>query len=399
MPDEADATTNPLTWAHSDLARAPQPTYQALRETSPALRVDGVGVLVTTRAMVDEVLRHPDTFSSALTSGHLKTERPLIPLEVDPPDHRKFRKLLDPLFAPRRMQQLEPSIAALVDRLIDGFGDAREIDFTTRFSVPFPSQVFLTLLGLPLDDLSTLLAMKDGIIRPHLVVGQPLGHPDVDAHQAATARSIYEYFERLVDERGGDRPDDHLSYLLDAEVEGERLTHEEILDICALLLVAGLDTVSASLDCFFVYLAEHPDRRREIVQDPTLIPAVVEELLRWETPVMIVPRVAARGATLGETEIEEGDRVMVMLGAANTDDAEFGDAATVRWDREANRHLGFGGGVHRCLGSHLARAELRVALRVWHERIPDYAIKPGVELAFANGVRALDTLPLILGTA
>jgi cytochrome P450 len=393
--DAADAA-NPLTWAHTDLARAPQPTYAALRQAAPVLRVDGVGVLVTTRATADEVLRNPGVFSSALTTGHLKSERPLIPLEVDPPDHRKYRKLLDPIFAPRRMEPLEPAIAALVHRLIDEFDGANEIDFVRQFSVPLPSQVFLTLFGLSLGDLPRLLEMKDGIIRPHLVVGEPLGHADVEAHQTAAAQSIYRYFDALIHGRGADRPEDLLSYLLDAVVDEDRLSHSEILDICFLLLVAGLDTVSASLDCFFVHLAQHPDLRRRIVEVPAVIPKVIEELLRWETPVMVVPRVATCATALAGTEIQAGERVMVMLGSANTDDGDLTDANVVCWHREVNRHLAFGGGVHRCLGSHLARAELRVALQAWHERHPDYHIKPSVSLAFANGVRALETLPLIL---
>ncbi|WP_460359083.1 hypothetical protein [Mycobacterium sp. ZZG] len=131
------------------------------------MRIDGIGVLVSTWELVDEVLHNPQLFSSALTSGVLKNERPLIPLQVDPPAHGKFRKILDPLFAPKQMKALETSIAALVNRLIDGFVDRDEIDFAKQFSVPFPTQVFLTMLGLPLDETPSLLAMKDGIIRPH----------------------------------------------------------------------------------------------------------------------------------------------------------------------------------------------------------------------------------------
>ena len=125
--------------------------------------------------------------------------------------------------------------------------------------------------------------MKDGIIRPHHVVGTDIGHPDADAHQQATADSIYEYFEGLLDERASVRDDDLLSRLLDAESEGDKLTREDVLDICFLFLIAGLDTVSASLDCFFGYLAAHPDDRRGSSPTPTRSRSVVEELLRWET--------------------------------------------------------------------------------------------------------------------
>jgi cytochrome P450 len=386
-----------------ELARNPQPMYLTLRESSPVMHLDGVGVIVSDRSGVDEVLRNPDVFSSNMSAHDLKTKRPLIPLQIDPPDHRKYRKILDPLFAPPRMKALEGSVAALVNALVDTFVDDDEIDFTQQFSLPFPSQVFLTLFGLPLEELPRFLEMKDGVIRPDHVVGHPFGHPETEAHQRETADSIYAYFERILDERAGrevDAPrDDLLSHFLHVEVDGDRLTREEMLDICFLFLIAGLDTVSASLDCFFGYLAEHPEARRKLVADPGSVPSVVEELLRWQTPVMGVARVATRDVEVGGCPISAGEQVMALIGAANLDDSEVPDAGTLRWDREANRHLAFGGGIHRCLGSHLARMELRVALREWHKRIPDYSVKPGVELDYTPGIRTLETFPMLLRPA
>jgi cytochrome P450 len=379
-----------------ELARNPQPTYAVLRESEPVMRLDGVGVIVSSRAGVDEVVRNPDVFSSNMAAHDLKTRRPLIPLQIDPPDHRKYRKILDPLFAPPRMTALEEPVARLVNGLIDAFVDDDEIDFTSQFSVPFPSQVFLTMFGLPSEDLPRFLKMKDGVIRPDHVVGHPFGHPETEAYQRETADSIYAYFEHVLDERPGERRDDLLSHFLHVEVDGDRLTREDTLDICFLLLIAGLDTVSASLDCFFGYLAEHPDARRKLVQEPDSIPSVVEELLRWETPVMGVARVATRDVEVGGCPITAGEQVMVLLGAANVDESEFADAGEVRWDRETNRHLAFGGGIHRCLGSHLARLELRVALREWHRRIPDYRVKPGTELDYTAGIRTLGSFPMLL---
>jgi cytochrome P450 len=382
--------------ASPELTRRPQPTYAALRASAPVMRVDGIGVLVTTWQLVDEVLHNPKVYSSALTSGILKNERPLIPLQIDPPAHGKFRKILDPLFSPKKMKPLEASIAALLNELIDGFIDKDEIDFAQEFSIPFPTQVFLTLLGLPIAALPTLLAMKDGIIRPNDVVGQPFGHPDTEAHQAATARSIYDYFEKIIDDRRRHPRDDLLSWFLEAEVDGDRLTDEDILDICFLFLIAGLDTVSASLDCFFSYLAEHPDLRHTLSAEPWHTPFIVEELLRWETPVMVVAREAKSDTELGGCPINAGEQVLVMIGSANTDDANVSDAGDVRFDRKGIRHFGFGGGVHRCLGSHLARIELCTAVRLWHDRIPEYHIKPGAELNFTAGVRAVGKFPMVL---
>jgi cytochrome P450 len=380
-----------------EVARHPQPIYAMLQESSPIFRLDGVGVIITSRSGVDEVLRNPDIFSSSTNAHDLKTKRPLIPLQIDPPAHRTYRKLLDPLFAPQRMRLLEESTRQLVNDLIDGFIDDDEIDFARRFSTPFPSQVFLTIFGLPMDELPRFLTMKDGAIRPDQVVGKEFGHPETEAYQQQTADSIYAYFEGVIDERlAGPGRDDLLSHFLTVEVDGDRLSREEILDICFLFLIAGLDTVTASLDCFFAHLADHPEQRQAIVDDPELVPAMVEELLRWETPVMGCARVATRDVEVDGFAIEAGEQVMGLLGAANVDDAEFDGASELRWDREANRHLAFGGGIHRCLGSHLARLELRVALTEWHRRIPDYCIAPGAELNFTAGIRTLDAFPMLL---
>ena len=202
-------------------------------------------------------------------------------------------------------------------------------------------------------------------------------------------------FRSALDDRRRQRRDDLLSRFLDAEVAGERLTEDEILGMCFLLLLAGLDTVTDALECDFAYLATHPEARRTIVDDPSIIPSAIEELLRWETPVTGVPRVAAVDAELGGCPISKGTHVGVSLGAANTDEQAIPGADTVDLARNPNRHLAFGAGVHRCLGSHLARMELRVALREWHRRIPDYHIVPGTELVWSPGLRQLDRLPLV----
>jgi len=379
------------------LTRCPQDAFAKMRATAPAMRMEGSGVVVTTRAAMMEVFRHPEIYSSQMPAGHLGNVRPLIPIEVDPPDQRKFRKILDPLFTPKHLENLAGPIETLVNDLIDGFIEEPEIDFAQRFSVPFPSQVFLTLLGLPMEDLPRFLAMKDGIIRPFHVLGTSLNDPRTAELQATTAASIYDYFNEVLDQREAEPRDDLLSHFLGTEVEGERLTREEILDICFLFLIAGLDTISASLDCFFHYLAEHPDKRAALVADPSISPLVVEELLRWESPVMLVSRIATRDTELNGCPIHAGDKVHPFLGSGNTDESEFPDAEVIQWGRKGNRHIAFGAGIHRCLGSNLARLELRIALRVWHSRIPHYRVKPGTELVYTVGVRSVDSFPMVLG--
>jgi cytochrome P450 len=384
------------------MANEPAPVYRMMREMMAAVEfVDspaGPMGIICHRRDIEEAFRHPEVFAST-EAVDLSNIRPLIPLSIDPPEHKKYRKILDPLFAPRAMAALERPVAELANHLMDAFEGQEEIDFGTAFSIPLPSQVFLTLLGLPLEELPTFLAMKDGIIRPQDVTGQPYGAPEVKAHQVATAQSIYDYFEAVLDERAQSPRDDLLSKFLVTEIEGDRLTREEILDISFLFLIAGLDTVTASLDCMMSFLARHPDHRRQIVEDPELIPSAVEEMLRFETPVIGVPRKAVQDYELGGCPIKAGQQVTVLLGSGNTDDVEFGDGDNVRFDRDPNRHMAFGGGIHRCLGSHLARQELRVALREWHKRYPEYHVKPGAELEYTTGIRSINHFPLVLRAA
>jgi len=380
-----------------ETSRHPQEMYRVLRATAPVVSLEGMGHVLTTREAAQEAFRQPGLFSSAATEATLAmgTVRPLIPLQIDPPNHVKYRKILDPLFAPRHMAELEAPVAALVHERIDAFIDRGQCDFSTEFSVPLPSEVFLTLLGLPLSDLATFLKMKDGVIRPDHVVGKPREHADTLAYQNEIGASIYAYFNDVLDEREVERRDDLLSRFLDAEVDGHKLTRDDILDVCYLFLIAGLDTVSASLDCFFGYLCEHPEQRRQLVADPSLVPSAVEELLRWESPVGGIARVAADDGEILGCPIKKGDMVSISLGSIDTDEVALPDAYEVRFDREVNPHNAFGGGIHRCLGSHLARLELRVALREWHTRIPEYSVKPGHELVYTPAIRSLDTFPMV----
>jgi cytochrome P450 len=161
-----------------------------------------------------------------------------------------------------------------------------------------------------------------------------------------------------------------------------------------LFLIAWLDTVTATLDCMYSFLAQHPDHRRQLVEDPSLIPNAIEEMLRWETPVMGIARVAVQDTEVAGCPVNAGDQMMIMIGSANTDESEYPDGEVVRWDRDVNPHIAFGGGIHRCLGSHLARMELRVALREWHKRIPDYEVEPGHTLVYTSGIRSIDHFPM-----
>ncbi len=382
QPFDPDLFTDPET------GRNPQAFYKVARAAGAVVPSPFGGRTIVGRREVEFALQHPEIFSSAMEAVDLGQTVPLIPLQVDPPEHSKYRKLLDPIFAPKRMNLIEPDIAELVNELIDRFIDEGSCEFTTALAEPLPSSVFLRLLGLPVSDLQMFLGMKDGILRP---AGADLD--EIRAAQQVNAAEIERFFGETLAERRKKPQDDLLSMFAAVEVGGDRLTDDEILGICFLFLLAGLDTVTDTLECFFAYLAQHPDQRALIVRDPAIIPTAVEELLRWETPVTGVARVAAQDVELGGCPMHKGEHVGISIGSANTDEQELADADEVILTRNT-KHLAFGAGVHRCLGSHLARLELRTTLREWHRRIPDYEIVPGTELNFMFGLRQIDTLPL-----
>ncbi|MBL7500230.1 cytochrome P450 [Frankia sp. CNm7] len=370
----------------------PQPVNHALVERG-AVRL-GDAVLVNSRALADATLRNRSLFSSEDLVEQGNT-LPLIPLGIDPPDHTAYRRFLDPLFSPRRVDALEADITARVNRFVDTFVDRGSCDFTAEFAELFPSSVFLGMLGLPWEELGTLVGFRDGLLRPGDLAMRP---EERSAIQRDTARQVYAYFDAVLDQRAAAPRDDLLSLFVSAQTAEGRFRRDELLSICFVLLTAGLDTVTDSLTCFFAFLAQHPGHRRRIVQDPDVIANAVEELLRWETPVPSVVRWARQDAALGGETVEAGHHVMVNLGAANLDPAEFPDPLEVRFDREVNRHLAFGGGVHRCLGSHLARRELRIALREWHRRIPEYTLSPGYEVSYLPPLRYVPDLRLSWAT-
>jgi cytochrome P450 len=368
----------------------PQSIYNMLREHSPILRTEQGGTMIARHEDAEFALRHAELFSSDMDAISIGNVRPLIPLQINPPEHVKYRRLLDPLFAPRQVALLENDVRKLSNQLIDDFIDTGECEFNSAFAIPLPCTVFLRLLGLPLEDLDLFLKFKDNIIRP-----DTKEQKEFERIQAETGQQIYAYFDKVLDEREVQPRDDMLTGFLEADVDGHRLSREDILDICYLFLLAGLDTVTASVGCMVSYLAQHPEQRQRLVDDPSQIPGAVEELLRWETPVPGVPRVVTEDVELCGEQLEPGERVTVLLGSANIDERGFPQPDDVDFERPANRHLAFGGGVHRCLGSHLARLELRVALEQLHERIPDYVIKPGEEPKYTMGIRSVDYLPLV----
>ena len=333
----------------------------------------------------DVLSMEPEMVEAA--SGYMGEGRPLIPLMIDGDLHTRYRRLLDPLFAPRQVVRLEPTIRRLSNELVDTFAGDGRVELYSAFCVPLPSKLFLALLGLPLEDLEFLLWFKDGIIRP----------TDEEHRVSANTRMVeYLYAELDRREAEGTPRDDLIGGFMTAEVGGERLSREDVIDTTFLLVLAGLDTVSASLSCMVDWLARHPAERDTLVADPSILPGAIEELMRFHTPVTSGGRYATADFQVGSETICSGDNLGIMWHAANLDEAAFPDPLRVDFHRPENRHVAFASGFHRCLGSHLARLELKVALEVLHQRIPDYFLDPEQTPGYNNiAIRTVDPLPLV----
>lgn len=368
---------------------SPHEVYRSLQQKCPVARSQFEGLSMVYLSRYEDAawaLRHPEIFSSAGDPVGL-AEQPMIPLQVDPPAHTRYRRLMSRQFSPQEIKRLEPEIRGLVQERITVFADRGHCDFHAEFATPLPTSFFLALMGLPLDDLELFLRWRDETVRP-----------EGDAIAAARTRKkvaaeISQYFREAVAGARQLRDDGFLHSLINPQLDDQELTDAEILGISHLLLIAGLDTVTAALDCLFSYLARNPDKRQALVADESMIPAAVEELLRSETPVALTIRTVTQPVTVSGVALDPGQQVAVVLGAANVDANEFEDPG-VLFDRYPNRHVAFGTGNHFCLGAHLARAELRIAIEEFHRRIPEYHFPPGFEPTFSPGIRQAQCLPL-----
>lgn len=281
MSENPNPKTGEIDISSPEFAACPQPVYRRMRAQCPVARSKlGQTPIIGKHADVVWALRHPEIFSSEMGfEMALGTERPMIPQQIDPPAQTKYRRILDPRFSRKRMLEIEGSVRTSANELIDRFVDAGECDLGDAFAIPLPCNAFLSLMGLPAEDLDMFLALKDGIIRPQ----EHVDPENAQNHRVASGKNIYSYFEKVINERRANLTDDLMGYLVSAEIDGEKLSNNEILDICFLMLLAGLDTVTATIGCNIAYFAQNPVQRRRIVDDPSKIPAAVEELLPQPT--------------------------------------------------------------------------------------------------------------------
>jgi cytochrome P450 len=385
------------------LANCPWPIYAGLREHAPAVSApfsrsqSGTVVILTRYDDIHQALRSPELFAANYGEAHpanfMGQKRPLIPLNTDPPDHAKYRKLLDPMFSPRAIRDLTDSTRRIARELLTGIADSGQADLHAAFTEPFPCRVFLDLVGFPPNDLDKFLLWKDSLIHAEIVAGTD--DPEVLAKLwSDTADAVYEYFDVLLDRRIAEPADDLATRLVEARIDDEPLTRHEMVDILYLQMAAGLDTVTASLDCLVSRLAGDGELQRQARHSSEGLRNMIEELLRVETPVSMVFRYATEDMDMHGVHIAAGDMVMMLIGAADTDDTVFADAMSVDANRDNTRHMAFGGGIHRCLGSHLARLELTVAFEEMFAVLGEFRLADGREADFMPGIRTAKSLPL-----
>lgn len=361
--------------------------WAVLRDAGPVVTGEGWYYL-TRREDVLAALRDHEVFSSQRAFDGMISPVPLIPLALDPPEHTRFRRILHPFFSPQTLSALLPSLQRQASDIIEVIARRPECEAMTELATPYPSQVFLTLFGLPLEDSERLIAWKDVIIGFSLKA-------EPDAADVAAATEMFQYLTEAVASHRACPGDDILSHLLTG---ADPLTDTEALGLAVVLVLAGLDTVTSAIGAALAELARNNELQRDLRENPDLIAGFVEEILRLEPPAPVVGRMTTEAVTIAGVTIPAGSQVRLCVGAINRDgsDATSGDDMVI--DGHLHRHWGFGGGVHRCLGSHLARMELILVITEWLRLIPEFELAPGHHPAinWPSATLALPTLPLVL---
>lgn len=308
------------------------------------------------------------TFSVApsMLLPNFGTEVPLIPIDIDQPAHTAYRRILLPLFTPKAIDALTPRVVQVATDLASAIDATGVADVSHAFARPLPTIIFSVLAGFPEEDWPRFDRWVDEIIY------ERVESPEV-AEKAA--EEVFAYFEDLLAKRRDEPPrDDIIGYLLEAEVNGEPLTQDELLSYCYLLFLAGLDTTGWAIRSSLWYLAQNAEAQRRLRENPDLVPTAVEEFLRTLSPVQAMARTATRDVEVGGHEIKAGERVVLAFGSGNRDEEMYDHSDEIVIDREQNRHFAFGVGIHRCLGSNLGRREVVVALQQFLEVLPPFRL-------------------------
>lgn len=352
------------------------------------VRAEGLGGnwVVTRYALQEEVLLDPARFSSHLSIGFSRLigdDWPLVPLELDPPEHALYRKLLAPWFSPAKARALQGDIRELAVDLIERVREDGGCDFMESFGRPYPVTVFMRMMDLPMGEMTTFLAWADNLLRGATM-----------EIRGRAAQEIKDYLLSVIAARRAAPGDDIISYFIASELDGAAIPPDRMLGLCFMLFVGGLDTVASSLGFIFRELAQRPELQARLRADPSLIPAATDEFIR-AFGVVTTFRYATCDMDFHGATIRKGDLVELPLGLSSRDSHMHDAPHTIDFDRTGKRSLTFSTGPHTCAGMHLARTEIRIALHEWMQRMPLLRLQPDARIVTATeSVWALENLPL-----
>ena len=372
----------------------PYPWYRRMRAESPfrgqnsgmGMGDEGAWTLLKFEDCF-RVLRDHETFSSRILGGGAAGGG-MVLIGEDQPRHTRMRNLVNKTFTPRRVAELEPWITTVAAELLDEMG-GDEPEMVDSFTVPLPVKVIARMLGIPGEEHERFKRWSDSFL--DFYGADPSARMQNGMEMAA-------YFGEMASKRRADGAEDLITALVEAEIDGERLTDAEILMFCILLLIAGNETTTNLLSNFLGLMAERPEAWERLRGDRSLVEPAIEETLRFESPVQVIPRLAVADAEVGGQRIREGDVVQVFFGAGNRDPEEFAEPEEFNIDRELHQHIAFGLGIHYCLGSPLARLEAKVAINQMLDRFAtiEPAGVPGERQTLAPVVFGYRRLPLRL---
>jgi cytochrome P450 len=362
--------------------------WKTVRDAGRVVYIDGWYYL-SHREDVLAALRNPELFSSKKAFDVLGSPIPLVPISFDPPEHTRFRKILQPFFSPHTLKEILPSLQKQALDIVDEIAKKGECEVVAEVAIPYPSQVFLTLFGLPLEDRDKLIGWKDSVIAL-------AESPSLEGVDLTPAMELLAYVSAAINERRANPGSDILSQVVTGD---DALDDAEAMGLSFLFVLAGLDTVTAAMTSALLELARNPELRKTLREDPDQMSVFVEEVVRLEPPAPMLPRVTTAEVTIGDITLPADTQVRLCVAAINRDDSDEISTNDVVMDGKVHRHWGYGGGPHRCLGSHLARMELTLVLDEWLKRIPEFSVEEGYEphIIFPAQTFALERLPLKLG--
>lgn len=357
--------------------------WKTLRDAGPVVFMNGYYYL-TRREDVLAALRNPKVFSSTILQPPADP-LPVIPLAFDPPQHTRYRKILQPYFSPTALNKSRPVLQRHATEMIGALADRGECEVMADFARLYPFQAFLDLYGLPLEDRDQLIAWKDAIVgdKEDLTM----------AEVAAGSVQLLEYLTKAIQQRRESPGSDMLSRVMTGPGD---FTDLELLGMSHLLILAGLDTVTAIIGFCLFELARRPELRAELRDNPRQIRVFIEEIIRLQPPAPVAPRITTEFVNVGGMTLPRGSQVRLCMAAINRDGSDAWSTDDLVMDGKVHRHWGFGGGPHRCLGSHLARMELTVIVGEWLKQIPDFEALADYapEIKFPSMSFALKSLPL-----